>query len=203
MAASCLPECVALCIVDLCGSISACCGAAAASIDAAQIHCGCAGAAPDSVPAPTARTAVTVQLFAVTAAPTEYERRAVAWLYHYNSAPDLADWRDCIARFGLDGAPAHTLTGADRAVHVALDIDAGIVTVTPVGASNAAGERRRATAGALAPRRLLAAPRTQAARAAPTQVARAPPTQVPAEPGAPPTQAPAKSDYYIKMPDSP
>lgn len=193
--ASCLPECVAICLVDFCGSISACCGAAAASIDAAQIHCGCTGAAPDCVPVPTALTAVTVQLFAVTAAPTEYERRAVAWLYHYNSAPDLADWRDCIARFGLDGAPAHTLTGADRAVHVALDIDAGMVTVTPVdaaGAATGAGERRRAAVGALAPRRLLAAPRARAARAA-----QAPQSHTLAEPGAP------KSDHYVKMPDSP
>jgi len=198
--ASCVPECVAICFVDCCGAISACCGAAAAAVDAAQIRCGCAGAAPDHVPAPTALTAVTVQLFAVTAAPTEYERRVVAWLYHYNSAPDLADWRDCVARFGLDGAPAHTLTGADRAVRVALDIDAGMVTVTPVdaaGAAAGAGERRRAAVGALAPRRLLAAPRARAARPARAAPPARPALDKPGEPGEP------KSDHYIKMPDSP
>lgn len=195
---------LALCLVDCCGGLYACWGAAAASVDAAQIRCGCAGAAPDRLAAPTAQTRLSAPPFAVTAAPTEYERRAVAWLYQYNSAPDLADWRDCITRFGLDGPPAHTLACADRAVHVALDIGAATVTVTPVdanGAATGAAERRRATIGVLAPFRLLARARV---RAQATPLAPAAPPVLPVEPAklGEPGEPVALATHYVKTPDS-
>jgi hypothetical protein len=40
---------------------------------------------------------------------SDRHRAAVAWLYRWCDAPDVDDWIDCVARFGLDGVPAHTL----------------------------------------------------------------------------------------------
>jgi hypothetical protein len=138
--------------------------------DATCIRWGCAGAAPavaGSAPA------------VVISAPSEYERRAVAWLYYHNEAPDLADWRDCLARFGLERAPVHVLAGPYRAVEVRIDVVEGLYSATEVTnvsiARDAPAELQRITLGALAARRLLAVPKS---RRAPTEFA---PAQVPSE----------------------
>jgi len=130
--------------------------------DAACIRCGCAGAAPA-----TAGAAPVV----VISAPSEYERRAVAWLYHHNEAPDLADWRDCLARFELENVPVHVLAGPHRVVEVRIDVNEGLFSATDVQVAGSAGGAgsappappvpQRITLGALAARRLLAAPKTR------------------------------------------
>lgn len=136
--------------------------------DAACIRCGCAGAAPA-----VAGAAPVV----VISAPSEYERRAVAWLYHHNEAPDLADWRDCLARFELENVPVHVLAGPRRTVEVRIDVNEGLFSATDVqvaGGASSAGSAgsappappappvpQRIMLGSLAARRLLAAPKTR------------------------------------------
>ena len=142
--------------------------------DAACIRCGCAGAAPA-----VAGAAPVV----VVSAPSEYERRAVAWLYHHNEAPDLADWRDCLARFELENVPVHVLAGPHRVVEVRIDVNEGLFSATDIQVAGGAGSAggaggaggagsappappvppvpQRITLGSLAARRLLAAPKTR------------------------------------------
>jgi hypothetical protein len=98
--------------------------------DAACIRCGCAGAAPA-----VAGAAPVV----VISAPSEYERRAVAWLYHHNEAPDLADWRDCLARFELENVPVHVLAGPHRVVEVRIDVNEGLFSATDIQVAGGAG----------------------------------------------------------------
>lgn len=138
-----------VCALDCFAACLACWAQCGAAADAACIRCGCAGAAPTVVGAAPA---------VVVSAPSEYERRAVAWLYHHNEAPDLADWRGCLARFGLESAPAHVLAGPHRAVEVRVDVAAGLYSAAPAGAAAAP---QRVTLGALAPRRLLAGPKAR------------------------------------------
>jgi hypothetical protein len=60
--------------------------------------------------------------FRVAQAPTERERRAVAWFYRWHDAPDESDWHACIARFGFPAPPPHglALVGAHGAEAPAL-----------------------------------------------------------------------------------
>jgi hypothetical protein len=67
--------------------------------------------------------------FRVGWAPTERDRRAVAWLYLTCDAPGAAEWRACLRAFGLRGVPLHTLelpgAGGRRGPAAAVAVDLG------------------------------------------------------------------------------
>ena len=174
---------MATCLLDCYGWAAATREATAAELAALRITCcvdresavgeSAAGAAPTLVD-PLLGVA-----FRVVSAPTEFERRAVDWLYTYNSAPDVDDWRACAGRFGLARPPPHVLTGARGAVAVDIDLECRLCTVTAVQevpaaavqevnwAPSAPPEIRPITVGSLAPRQLLAGKRARKPPAAP------------------------------------
>lgn len=65
----------------------------------------------------------------VESAPSEYKRRAIAWFYRHNDAPDAGDWRDFLRGAGMPtgAVPTHTLLGDSLGpapdVRITVDID--------------------------------------------------------------------------------
>lgn len=76
----------------------------------------CQGAAPQDYPLPGGG-----RFTATVTANLRQQQAAVAWLYAECDPPDLTDWREAVARFGLSGAPAHELRSAASAVVVHID----------------------------------------------------------------------------------
>ena len=185
---------MATCLLDCYGCSAAAAQAAAAELAALRITC-CADRESAAGAAPTLVDPLLGVAFRVVSAPTEFERRAVDWLYRHNPAPDADDWRACAGRFGLARPPPHVLTGARGAVAVDIDLDRRLCTVTAVQevpaaavqevpaaavqevpaatvqevnwAPSAPPEIRPITVGSLAPRQLLAGKRARKPPAAP------------------------------------
>ena len=65
----------------------------------------------------------------VESAPNEFKRRAIAWFYRHNDAPDAGDWRDFLYGAGMptSAVPTHTLLsdslGPAPDVRITIDID--------------------------------------------------------------------------------
>jgi hypothetical protein len=96
--------------------------------------------------------------------PEDHRVRAiVAWFYRWHDAPDTDEWADCLARFGLDYVPTHSLlywkqnhpAGAVR-VNATIDLERNWMVL------NAVRDQRLVTPpvrnigiGDLAPRKML------------------------------------------------